>query len=71
MDFEGRVLQTVETDHTEAPRQEGAWNVHETTDVRVARAEYTSSASSQAEKEQTSQVKGIWEPMLRLQLISE
>lgn len=48
MDFEGRVLQTVET---EALRQEGAWNVDETTEVRVARAEYTSSASSQAEKE--------------------
>ena len=47
MDFEGRVLQTVET---EALRQQGAWNVHETTEVRVARAEYTS-ASSQAEKE--------------------
>lgn len=47
LDFEGRVLQTAET---EALRQEGAWNVHETTEVRVARAEYTS-ASSQAEKE--------------------
>lgn len=44
----------------------GKLECSETTDVRVLEL---STSAYQAEKEQTSQVKGVWEPMLRLQLI--